>query len=271
MQASFGTWALLCLIGSVPLAAQTSYREELSLGGKAYKQARYEDAIRHFRNATDLDPQQEQGHFYLATAYAQEYVPGVDAPDNVQRAESAIREFEKVLAVNPQSKDSLKSIAFLYLNMKKLEDAKSFYRKVVDLDANDPETYYSIGVIDWTETYTRSMRLREKLKKQPDQAIIEAAECWDLRDANQATVKEGIEMMVRAMELRPNYDDAMAYVNLLYRQKADIDCSDAGAYDSDLQSAQDWADQSLNARKAKAEKFDQQRRESRDGNSPAQH
>lgn len=271
MQASFGVWALLCLIGSVPLAAQASYREELSLGVKAYKQARYEDAIRHFRNATVLAPQQEQGHLYLATAYAQEYVPGLDSPDNVQLAQTAISEFEKVLAVNPRSKNSLKGIAFLYLNMKKLEDAKSFYRKAVDLDANDPETYYSIGVIDWTETYTRSTRLREKLKTQPDQTVIEAAECWDLREANQAAVKEGIEMMVRAMELRPNYDDAMAYMNLLYRQKADIDCSDAGARDSDLQSAQDWADQSLNARKAKVEKFERQRRESRDGNSPPQH
>lgn len=271
MQASFAGWALLCLMGSVPLTAQTSYREELSLGVEAYKAGRFGDAIGHFRNATVLHPQQEQGHFYLATAYAQEYVPGLDLPDNVQLAESAMREYEKVLAVNPQSMNSLKGIAFLYLNRKKFEDAKSLYRKAMGLNQSDPDNYFSIGVIDWTEAYTRSRKLRASLKKQPDQPIFEAVECWDLRDANQAKVKEGIEMMVHAMELRPNFDDAMAYMNLLYRQKADIDCSDAGTYHSDLQSAQDWQNQTLNTRKNQREKFSHAGRESRDGNSPPQH
>jgi len=269
MQASVAAWALLCLIGSVPLTAQTSYREELSLGVQAYKEARYEEAIRHFRNATALDPQQEQGHLYLATAYAQQYAPGVESPDNVRFAESAIAEYQKVLALNPQSMNSVKGMAFLYLNMKKFEDAKSFYRKAVRLDANDPENYYSIGVIDWTEAYTRSMQLQDSLKKRPEQTIIAAAECWDLRDANQATVKEGIELMVQAMELRPNYDDAMAYMNLLYRQKAEIDCSDPGAYDSDLRAADHWIDLALSTRKAKMEKLGQEHPES--GNSPPKH
>lgn len=271
MQASLAGWVLLCLMGSVPLTAQTSYREELNLGVQAYKAARFDDAIGHFRNATVLDPQQEQGHLYLATAYAQEYVPGLDLADNVQFAESAIREYEKALAVNPQSVNSLKRTAFLYLNMKKFEDAKSFYRKAIGVKQNDPDNYFSIGVIDWTEAYTRSMKLRGSLKKQLDQPIFEAAECWDLGNANQARVKEGIEMMVQAMELRPNFDDAMAYMNLLYRQKADIDCSDAGAYDSDLQSAQDWQNQTLNTRQTQREKFSHAGRESRDGNSPPQH
>ena len=34
--------------------------------------------------------------------------------------------------------------------MKKFEDAKTYYRKALEIDPNDPEPYYSVGVIDWT-------------------------------------------------------------------------------------------------------------------------
>jgi hypothetical protein len=33
-------------------------------------------------------------------------------------------------------------------------------------------------------------------------------------------IDEGIDVLKRALELRPEYDDAMAYLNLLYRRKA---------------------------------------------------
>ena len=34
-------------------------------------------------------------------------------------------------------------------------------------------------------------------------------------------IEEGIESLKKAISLRPDYDDAMAYLNLLYRRKAD--------------------------------------------------
>jgi hypothetical protein len=37
-----------------------------------------------------------------------------------------------------------------------------------------------------------------------------------------ALVDEGIAKLQKAIELRPDYDDAMAYLNLLYRRKADM-------------------------------------------------
>jgi hypothetical protein len=35
-------------------------------------------------------------------------------------------------------------------------------------------------------------------------------------------VDEGIAALQKAIQLRPDYDDAMAYLNLLYRRKADM-------------------------------------------------
>ncbi len=55
------------------------------------------------------------------------------------------------------------------------------------------------------------------------------------------TIQDGIQNLQKAIELRPDYDDAMAYLNLLYRQKADME-SDSTARDNDLQLADELVD-----------------------------
>ena len=46
----------------------------------------------------------------------------------------------------------------------------------------------------------------------------------------------------------------MAYMNLMYRERADIQCGDAKAYAADLKTADDWVDLTLGTKKRKAEK-----------------
>jgi hypothetical protein len=58
----------------------------------------------------------------------------------------------------------------------------------------------------------------------------------------------------KAIQLRPDYDDAMAYLNLMYREKADVECDDLAARQEDLKTADHWVDQTLSTKKAKAEK-----------------
>ena len=85
---------------------------------------------------------------YLATAFVSQYIPGVDSPDNLRTAQQAIDEYQKVIDANPsrdQKVNSAKGIAYLYLNEKKWDDAKKYYRMASDLDPNDPEPYYSVG------------------------------------------------------------------------------------------------------------------------------
>ena len=57
-------------------------RDQLNKGVAAYKNAKYEEAINHFQEAVHLDPSLTNARLYLATAYAQQYIPGVDTPDN---------------------------------------------------------------------------------------------------------------------------------------------------------------------------------------------
>jgi hypothetical protein len=51
-----------------------------------------------------------------------------------------------------------------------------------------------------------------------------------------------VESLKKAMTLRSDYDDAMAYLNLLYRQKADMETTTEGR-DADIKAADDLVDQ----------------------------
>jgi tetratricopeptide (TPR) repeat protein len=231
-------------------------RDQLNKGVQAYKNAKYEQAIDHFQQAVAFDPSLINARLYLATAFAQQYIPGADTPDNNRMAEQAIDQYKQVLGVDPKNINSIKGIAYLYLQMKKFDLAKEFYKKASSADPNDPEPYYSVAVIDWTQTYQPRQEERAKLGMKPDDSLPakDKKVCAMLRDKNSANIQEGIDNLNKAIQLRPDYDDAMAYMNLMYRERADVQCDDPAARQADLKTADEWVDKTMATKKAKAEK-----------------
>jgi tetratricopeptide (TPR) repeat protein len=244
--------AALVLIGTG--CDKLKARDELNKGVASYKNARYEQAIEHFKNAVGLDPGLQNAKIYLATAYLAQYIPGVDSPENLQNANSAIEQYQAVLRQDPKNVNSVKGIAYLYLQMKKLDDAKTYYRKAVELDPNDPEAYYSLGVIDWTQLYVPMTQERAKEGLRSDEPLKDKKLCASLRDRDGAIIQEGTDNLNKAIQLRQDYDDAMAYLNLVYRQKADRECDMPEQRAADLKTADGWQDKTLAARQAKAQK-----------------
>jgi len=242
------------IILSATGCAKLKARDQLNKGVASYKNARYEQAIGHFKNAVELDPTLQNAKIYLATAYLAQYIPGVDSPENLQNANSAIDQYKSVLEQDPKNVNSIKGIAYLYLQMKKFDDAKTYYHKAIDLDPNDPEAYYSVGVIDWTQAYQPMAEERAKEGLKPDEPLKDKKLCTKLRERDGAIIQDGIDSLNKAIGLRQDYDDAMAYMNLLYRQKADRECDVAEERAGDLKQADEWVDKTMAAKKAKAEK-----------------
>jgi tetratricopeptide (TPR) repeat protein len=250
--------ALFSSVGCDKLKA----RDQLNKGVKSYKDNHYEQAIDHFQQAVQLDPSLINARMYLATAYVSQYIPGVDSPDNLRTAEDAIKEYQTVIDMNPsreQKVNSAKGIAYLYLNQKKWDDAKKYYRMASDLDPNDPEPYHSVGVIDWTAAYQPRMEKRAGLGMKPDEHLSaknkdQKKVCEELKTQNAAAIQEGIDSLNKAIQLRSDYDDAMAYMNLMYRERADVECDDEAARAEDLKTADHWVDETMRVKKAKAEK-----------------
>jgi len=78
--------------------------------------------------------------------------------------------------------------------------------------------------------------------------------CEELQQKNAANIQESIDALNKALQLRPDYDDAMAYMNLMYREKADVECDDPATRAADLKSADEWVDKTMATKRAKAEK-----------------
>ncbi len=244
---------VLSMSGCKRLAA----RDQLNKGVDAYKSQRYEEAIDHFQKATQLDPSLDNAKSYLATAYAQNVVPGLDTPDNLKTAQQAIAIFQEVLDKDPNNVNSLKQIAGIYFSIKKLDDAKAWQKKVLAVDPKDPEAAYTVGVIDWTEAHENVLKALVPAGFNDDGAgnvKVPKKVMEPLKDQNGPLVDEGLAYLNQAVANRANYDDAMAYLNLIYRRKADVDFGDAAAVKADVAAAEDWRSKAMGTRKANEEK-----------------
>jgi|GEM_PF-422379 len=177
-------------------------RDSLNKGVRAFRDAKYETAVEHFKSAVDLDPELLNAHLYLATAYAAQYVPGGESPENKTLGQEAIKAFETVLQKDPKNLGSVKGIAGIYFQMKQLEKAKEFHMKAAELEPTNPDPYYSVGNINWLLCYDKSNPLPPARKAE--------------------LVEEGLKYLNKAIEIDPNYYNAYFYMNLLYRQKAQV-------------------------------------------------
>ena len=249
--------ALLLLLAITSGCSKLRARDQLNKGVAAYRNGQFQTAILHFKNAVALDPTLLNARLYLATAYAQQYVPGGESPENVKYAEQAIEAFDDVLKMDPNNTTALASAAQMYYNMKKFAKAQEYQRRWLQVEPNNPVPYYWIGVLDWAICFPRTQQMRKDLKiefpkdpKDPSSLppFPEKARA-ELEEQNGPLVKEGLELLDKAIQLKPNDFATMSYLNLLYRQKADLEPT-AAAREADLKQADDWTDKAIASRKA---------------------
>ena len=253
--------ALAVALGGMALSMsgckQLEARDQLNKGVDAYKSAHYEEAIGHFQRATQLDPSLPMAKSYLATALAQNVVPGLDTPDNMKTAQQAIAIFQEVLDKDPNDVNSLKQIAGIYFSVKKYDEAKTWQKKVLAVDPKDAEAAYTVGVIDWTLAHLNALKELATANVNDDgEGNVKAPKkvLQAISEENAPLVSEGLEYLNQAVADRPNYDDAMTYLNLMYRRKADVDYSNPGEVKADVAAAKDWTTKAMGTRKENEEK-----------------
>ena len=266
---SFLCWGMFLSISSASLQAQSAdcsasqsgddpaARDLLNQGVEAYKSARYSEAVTLFQKATDIAPCLVMARSYLATAQAQNVVPGLDTPDNLATAQQAINNFRQILASEPHDINSLKQVAAVYFSTKRFDDAREWQKKVLVEDPRDPEAAYTIGVIDWTQAHQNALASLTSAGMQDDgmgdtKAPREVLK--KIKQQNSALIAEALQYLPQAIENRPNYDDAMAYLNLVYRRKADIDYDNPTLRDQDTAKATEWTQKAMQTRKDNEEK-----------------
>ncbi len=255
---------MLGLVHFFNVTSVDSLRARLSLnnGVQAFSAGDFVRASELFEEAITFDEALSDAKVYLAYATMMQYQPGAEYQENIDIAHKALDGFKSVLEDDPENSTALQSIASLYFQMKEMERAKEWHAKVIDLVPDSKESHYTIGVICWTQSYEPRLgfradigmqqedpgpiRTRGRLSRQQREDLDEVAiEIVPLID-------EGLQALENAIEIDPDYDDAMAYVNLLYREKADF-AETNEEYDQLVQQADDWVQRALDTRKRKAE------------------
>jgi tetratricopeptide (TPR) repeat protein len=233
---------MLALLAILALAstgcAKLQARDNLNKGVRAFRDAHYDNAVKYFQQAVQLDPELTTAEIYLATAYAQQFVPGSREEESRKNADMAIQTFEKVLQRDPQNVNAIAGLANIYQNLgqedtKNLTKSHDYYMKYASLDSKNPIPFYAIGSLDWLIVY-------DKNNPPP---VEEQAKLID----------EGLEYLDKALALNPDYDDAMTYKNLLYREKSRIATSEEEKKKL-TEMADEWFNKGLETRKKNAEK-----------------
>lgn len=230
---------VLCLVAALTLAL-TSYscqkieaRMEIKQANEAYQREDYSTALQHYTRAKRIDPSfpeldrmigysqiglyipddktpQNERHADLAIAQLSAYLR--KKPDdriardalinmylNANRTSQAIDYFRNYLNEHPADLEAVKSIATLYAKQGDFNQSLSWYEKITLLDSKNPESYYIYGVVCY-----------EKVAKNPPADVNEK------RDI----IEKGKAALQRAIDLKTDYFEAMAYLNLLWRQQA---------------------------------------------------
>ena len=213
---------------------QRQAHQALNEGVQNFKNGQYDEAILAFQRAKLLDPRLMNARLYLATAYASQYIPGAPSEKNQELGRKAVEEFRGALVIDPQNLSAIDGIGSIIFQMagtpydpEKFQESKSYHQKHIALQPKDPEPYYWVGVIDWTLSFRANNEVRAGYNQAHVAHQIKDTEPLPTVVREEyvrkygSIIDEGIESMKHAIELRPDYDDAMAYLNLLYRRKAD--------------------------------------------------
>jgi tetratricopeptide (TPR) repeat protein len=151
---------------------------ELKLGTVCYEKGLYPEALKHLYQAVVLDPSSIAAHYYLALV-SDDFCASSESCE--PHTSTAVREYQKVLELDPAHKDALKNLARLTYKIGRPEDAERLYRRAATLDPNDPEALYSVAVLTWQRAYREVMSEKIRLGLRPRKPLIGLSSCAEVR------------------------------------------------------------------------------------------
>ena len=266
-QRAAGASFLLLAVSFLTGCDKIKSKQEIRKGNEFLKAAQYQSALAAYDEALRLDPGETKLHKHIGISYMGMYQPGSKHPKDLEFAQKAIDNLKQYSAAYPEDTKSLEYLVSMYLNTERYDDAIAFYqnellkrnpkdvkamqslarlyfkkgdfdngvlwlKKQLEIEGNNPEVYYLIGVQAWDRSYNFP----------------------DLDPALRAkAVEDGLQALNKAIELKPNYFEAVSYINLLYREKAKME-TDPVKKQEYTDTANKYLQQALEMRKAAQDK-----------------
>ena len=149
----------------------------------------------------------------------------------------------------------IEALAAAYAESGDFDKAVEWNKKLITIKPDSKEAYYTLGVIAWTKWVQEDLRARNdmKMKREDPGPLKDKKVKEELKAKWMPILDEGVQAMNKALQIDPTYDDAMAYMNLLIRYRADLlDTTDEWKKQSEI--ADDWVNKSMEAKRINAEK-----------------
>ena len=221
-------------------------KNALNEGARAYKEGNFPLAEEKFRNALELDPDQKNATLFVARAVHQQYKPGVDTPENVEKAGRAVDAYKAVLAVNPDSEDAYNAIAYIYRQMRDTDKEEEWLlQRANNANANPTkrsDAYMILASKQWqcSNDITEQKENKETIDKGDRGVIVQYKKPGNQADFDKAMgcIQKGLELVNKAVELNKENPSAWAYKTNLLRERAKLaqmDKKDAEKSDYDRQ------------------------------------
>jgi tetratricopeptide (TPR) repeat protein len=222
-------------------------------GVEAFRSGRYAEAISAFKRAVSLRPSDPKLHLYLATALVQTWEPSNRSVANMTVAREAENAYLRVLSLTPEDHYALRGLARLAQDQNRFDECRKWTEKALISDPTDADAYYTLGMLTWQQFYPVLTKTRTALGMKLDEEgrLTSAPARKSLHVQFSSFIEDGITNLKKAVALNPDYDDAMAYINLLIRERGQLRETDE-EYRADVALAELWVQRALDARKRKA-------------------
>ncbi len=172
-------------------------------------------------------------------------------PADAERRKQARQALLDILALDPANQRGLNGMMSVSISAGQPLEARQWALKMVTYYPKEKTSYYCLGFTDWSVVYPAVAAAREVAGMKPEDSAFIAGDMTRraLRDQYGPLIEEGIRMLETSVGIDPGYSDAMAYLNLLYRMKANVvetAVESAGA----TSKADEWIGKSIAARQA---------------------
>ena len=214
-------------------------KQEIKKGNDFFKATQYQTALAAYQEALRLDPNEKKLHKNIGLAYMGLYQPGSKHPKDLEYAAKAIEHLKIYTEAFPQDRKAREFLVSLYLTTERFDDAIAFYQGMVKDDPKDTramqslaQMYFKKGDVDHAvEWLKRRLEAETTPEAKAEVYYFIGVQAWD-RSYNfpdidpvqrMHIVDEGLDALNKALQIKPDYFEALSYINLLYREKAKIE------------------------------------------------
>jgi tetratricopeptide (TPR) repeat protein len=263
--------ALVLPLTSVGCVEKIRARMEIKTANQAYEKEDYATALQHYTTARKIDPEFDDLDRMIGYSQIGLYVPEDKTPANEAHADAAIVELNKYLKKRPDDRIARDALINMYLNANRTSQAIDYFRTYLNTHPADLEAVKSIATLYAKQgNFNESLNWYQKItlldSKNPESFYIFGVVCYEKVAKNppadnaekMAIIEKGKAALQHAIDMKPDYFEAMAYLNLLWRQQALLDdLTDHAKAQADVAQAnavRDKAIEIIRAKKAAASK-----------------